>query len=378
MKKVAQARPPSPLPPSGIITLDSTLRRFFGGPEAVALLAPGQGLIVAFSGGVDSTALLLGLARLAPEAGFSLIAAHLDHGLDPGSAERARSAAGIAAAVGVSCEVERRCVPDLRLPGESSEVAGRRIRYAYLKDVQARHGSRWVATAHQRGDQAETVLLRLLFGSGVEGLAGIRPVDGAVVRPLLDLPRATLAAVVAEAALAPLADPGNSDLAVPRNRLRHRVLPALAAEDPEIEERLARLAGAAARARRALERRLAEELLLDAATGLGGEPEDRRDEGAAAVRREQLARLPEPLRPLALASLHRRAGAPYPASRAARAELARQLASPHRVGCDCGGGWRWQVEGDLLVLRYRGPSPLLSSPLPQPSPSQGGGTATQR
>ena len=327
-----------------------TLRRFFGGPASLAPLARGQTLVVAFSGGVDSTALLVGLARLEPEAGWRLVAAHLDHGLDPGSAERAAVAAELAAAVGVPFECERRSVPDLRLPGESCEVAARRVRYTYLEEVRARHGARWVATGHHRGDQAETVLLRLLFGSGVEGLAGIRPVDGAVVRPLLDLPRAELASVVAAAGLTALADPGNGDLAVPRNRLRHRVLPALAAADPDIEERLARLAGAAARARRALERRLGDGLLSLASAGPG------EVEGTAAVRRQHFADLPEPLRTVALAILHRRAGAPYPASRAARAELARQLASPHRVGCDCGGGWRWQGEGDLLVLRHRSPT----------------------
>jgi tRNA(Ile)-lysidine synthase len=322
------------------------LERFL---DHTAHVTSGDRLVVAFSGGPDSTALLWGLCQLAPRYGFEVSAAHLDHGLDPGSAARAAAARDLATALGAPIVVERRDVAGLRRAGESPEAAARRVRYGFLEEVRERRRARWIATAHHRDDQAETVVLRLLFGSGLAGLAGIRPVHGAVLRPLLDLGRAELAAAVAAAGLAPLADPTNSDLTVPRNRIRHLLLPVLADTAGLAEHELAeRLAGLAARARGAtirldgsLDRR------LDPAAGPGLSP-------------ARLAALPEPLALWALAAAERRAGAPYPASLGARRELLRQVAGlagavdrqaagGGRLGCDCGGGWRWEGDGRRLA-----------------------------
>lgn len=316
------------------MSLLSSLDSFFRG---TAPLAPGDGIVVAFSGGPDSTALLLGLSRL----GISIHAAHLDHGLDGGSAGRAAAAARVAVQLGVPFVGERRPVPDLRSPGESTEAAARRIRYGYLEEVRERLGARYVATAHHRDDQAETVLLRLLFGSGLAGLSGIRAVHGRVIRPLLYLPRILLREEVEAAGLAWVDDPTNQDLRVPRNLVRHRLLPGLDADPAS----LARLSEKALRAGAALDRRL--EGLLEV----------RLLEDGVAVDRGSLLRLPEELIPFALAALHRRAGAAYPAGSAARAELLRQLgAETERLACDCGGGWRWEAAGGLLTLRR----PLLT------------------
>lgn len=302
-----------------------------------APLGSGDGVVAAFSGGPDSTALLLGLARLASHHRIRAIAAHLDHAMDPGSAARSREAARLASSLSVPFVTARRNVPALRRAGESPEAAARRVRYGFLEEVRWETGSRFIATAHHQDDQAETVLLRLLFGSGVSGLSGVRPVHGAIVRPLLSLPRAELARAVDAAGLSPVDDPTNRDLSAPRNRLRHGVLPRLAAEDPA---RLARLAGKAARATEAVERRLAAVL----------SPQE--VPGGIAVSRRELEALPEPLLPFALAALHRKAGAPYPAGAAARAELLRQTAAGG-AGCDCGGGWRWAIRGGLFVLTRR-------------------------
>jgi tRNA(Ile)-lysidine synthase len=312
------------------------LEAFFGNE---APLGPGDGVVVAFSGGPDSTALLLGLSRLASRRPVRVVAAHLDHGMDDGSADRAAAAGRLAARLGVPFVTERREVPALRRPAESPEVAGRRERYAFLERVRRETEARWIATGHHRDDQAETVLLRLAYGSGLEGLAGIRSLHGAVVRPLLGLSRKELRAAVDAAGVVPVEDPTNADLGLPRNRLRRRLLPALEDGDPGTAERLARLAGKARTAGDALERRL------------GGFV--RPAAGGISIERGLLESLPAPLRPFALAVLHRRAGAPYPAGSAARAELLRQIGERGRAGCDCGGGWRWEASGDLLVLRRR-------------------------
>ena len=319
-----------------------TLHRFFTGP---APAGPGDLVVVAFSGGPDSTALLQGLAELAPARSLRLLAAHLDHGLDPGSAGRAAAARREAERLGVEYVAERREVAARARRGESPEAAARGVRYDYLEEVRDQRDGRWIATAHHRDDQAETVLLRLLQGTGLEGLAGIQPVRGRVVRPLLELGRAQLERELQAGcgdSIEPLVDPTNWDLRVPRNRVRLALLPLLEAGDPDAGKALARLAGAARRARAALDRRL--EALLEPI----GDP----DESRATIRWEAFESLPEPLRPHVLAFLERRAGASYPASRGSREELARQLAAPgsSRVGCDLPRGWRWESDGPILTV----------------------------
>ena len=327
--------------------------------------APGDRLVVAFSGGCDSTALLWGLSRLAPAWGIRLVAAHLDHAMDAASAERADRAARLARRLGVPVVAARRAVGARRRPGESPEAAARRIRYEFLDEVRRGCRARHVATAHHRDDQAETVLLRLRFGSGLRGLAAIQETAGTVVRPLLALPRAALRQAVADAGLVPVEDPGNHDPRQPRARVRHQVLPLLAREgavDPaRLAADLASLATRAQQALPALDRRLAAAIGLRVEAGEEGEGGEDREDGElgkegkegklVTADRRLLAALPAPLLPFALALLHRRAGAALPPSLAAAAELRRQLGPGPRVACDCGAGWRWQAAGERLRLR---------------------------
>jgi tRNA(Ile)-lysidine synthase len=344
------------------VSILASLDSFF---RHAAPASPGDTLLVAFSGGPDSTALLLGLIELASRRGLHLLAAHLDHGADPGSRARAAAAAGAAARLGVECVVERREVPRIARAegwGEGPEAAARRVRYRFLEEIRRERGARWIVTAHHRDDQAETVALRLLHGSGVEGLAGIRARRGRVVRPLLELPREALRRAVEAAGIEALDDPTNRDRSLARNRLRHELLPGLEAAERGTAERLARLAGAAGGARASLERRLSEALCPEPVAG-----------GGVAVLRDAFEALPEALAPHALALLHRRAGAAFPAGRAARAELLRQLAaasggrSGRAAGCDLPGGWRWEVSGRLLaLLRHRPPAPRFAYTLPVP------------
>ncbi|MBI2323505.1 MAG: tRNA lysidine(34) synthetase TilS [Chloroflexi bacterium] len=243
------------------------------------LFKPG-GLVVAVSGGVDSTALLLLLADLAPGIGLVLHVAHFDHRLRRTGAADAQFVSGLAARVGATIRAGRA----ERAP--KSEDDARRARYAFLERVAAERRATAIATGHTRDDQAETVLLHLTRGSGIGGLAGMRPSREGIVRPLLCIGRAETAAVCAAAGIAPREDPTNRSLRYARNRIRRRVLPELAAINPQVSSALARVADAAADiAASHRERAVA---LLDAATrdgaidldALGADP---------AVREEALA-----------------------------------------------------------------------------------------
>lgn len=331
--------------------------------QALAGAAAGEILVIAFSGGPDSLALLLAASRLAPRLQLELVAAHLDHGLDAGSAARAARARELAAPLAASFRLGH---AGERPPGESREAFARRVRYDFLAAA-ARDAARdagqgrraFVATAHHADDQAETVLLRLLFGSGLEGLGGIaarRPLplpepggQAELIRPLLGLRRAALRAAVEAAGLEPIDDPTNLDRRVPRNRVRHALLPHLAAA-ADLTEPLCRLAAAARPAAAGVAGALARRLAA-AATPAG-----------ARLARPGFELLPEVLQGPALSLLHRLAGEAQPAPLEARRELLRQLARGGKVRCDCGGrggrNFYWQADRYTLELRRAaGPEP---------------------
>lgn len=307
-----------------------------------ASISPGEGIVVAFSGGSDSTALLHGLVLWARDRAVSLYAAHLDHGLDDGSASRARRAARIAAALNVPFIAARRPVSAMRHRGESPEEAARRLRYRFLEQVRVERGARYLATAHHRDDQAETVVLRLLQGTGPAGLAAMEPRKGALVRPLLELSRSQLAGWLRHRTPGPLDDPTNRDLAARRNFVRHRLLPALGSSAPDLHRDLAGLAVTAQCARRALDMRMSTALEPRSLPG-----------GGLAVERGRLEQLPTVLLGPALALLHRRAGAETSPGVGVQRELARQLGVGGAVGCDCGAGWALASIGDRVALRRK-------------------------
>ena len=326
--------------PSAAERLIDTLR---SGLLAVPV-EPGDGLLVAFSGGPDSTALLWGLAHLAQPLGLRLHAFHLDHRLDPDSPRRAQHACDLAETFGVplTLEVLQESMP----AGESVEAFARRRRYERLELRAEQMNARFVLTAHHRGDQSETVLLRWLFGSGLIGLAGIRPQRERLLRPLLDIPRREIEQALDELGLKPSLDPTNADLNQPRSRVRHLLLPHLTEEAPDLPARLARLAARTQQVQARLESRLEQHLGL-VTTPVG-----------AAMHRASLQELPESLFPFALALLARRAGAPYPPTAEARQEILRQLAAGGRLGCDCGHGFRVLGDGRTVRCAPAKPSPL--------------------
>ena len=194
-------------------------------------------MVAAVSGGVDSMTLAYLLRfEVGPLAG-RLHVAHLDHRMRSGSEKDALWLAGVCRAWEIPFHSRVAC------PAPVTEADARARRYEFLEGVRARIGAVVVLTGHTADDQAETVLFRLARGSGPAGLAGIRrESSGAVVRPLLDVWRRQVSSFAAIRRIPFREDPTNRDLRWARNRIRHRVLPALERAVPGAAGSLARLA----------------------------------------------------------------------------------------------------------------------------------------
>jgi len=180
----------------------------------------GDVLLVALSGGLDSTVLLQLLTRSAKELGIRVAAAHLDHAMRPDSSDDAEWVEDLCREWNVDLLVRRLDDPP------AGETEARKRRHEFLREARQESGARYLATGHHADDQAETVLFRVLRGTGPAGLAGIRPrtADG-VVRPLLDFWREELAGYARDHDIAWREDPTNESLGISRNRLRHEILP---------------------------------------------------------------------------------------------------------------------------------------------------------
>ncbi len=206
------------------------------------LLEPGDRVLVAISGGPDSTALLHVLLHLQARLQVTLEAATVDHGLRPASRVEAGDVAAVCAALGVACQTIEIDLPASRRPGESIQTAARRLRLAALEQVALRRGCARIALGHSADDQAETILFRIVRGTGPRGLSGIPYRRGPFVRPLLDVRRREVLAFLRRRRLSFLEDPSNADPRFARSRVRHRWLPYLAEENPRIVEALLGLA----------------------------------------------------------------------------------------------------------------------------------------
>ncbi len=206
-------------------------------------LAPENPLLVGFSGGPDSSALLHALHML----GYQVLVAHLDHGLRPESADDSRNAEQVAASYGVPFFTARADVAVLAKAAKLSiEEAAREERYRFLFRLAAEQGARAVAVAHTADDQTETVLMHLLRGAGPAGLRGMPPrllpnpwsKTIPLVRPLLGIWRGEVMDYCAANKLKVLHDPSNTDTLFFRNRLRHELLPLLESYAPGFKTRL--------------------------------------------------------------------------------------------------------------------------------------------
>jgi tRNA(Ile)-lysidine synthase len=213
------------------------------------LLDPGDRVLAAVSGGSDSVALLFILKMLEPDAPWSLAGVvHVHHGLRPGDADEDEGfCRALAARLDLPIEVAHVDVA-ARAAGrrQSREAAARVLRYEAFEAAAGALSATRVVTGHTRDDQAETVLLRLLRGTGTRGLSGVRARRGLYARPLLDCDRAALRAFLAERDEPFRDDRSNLDETIPRNRIRHTLLPRLAAEWPGAAAALARTAELAA------------------------------------------------------------------------------------------------------------------------------------
>lgn len=229
------------------------MRRALRGPCKVE---PGSRLLVAVSGGTDSTALLLGLARLTHEFSFVLHVAHLHHGLRGEEADRDREfVTALCERLGISCtSVAWNTKARMRRRGLKGQAGLRLLRREFLRSVSRRIGASAIATGHTSDDQLETFLMRLTRGSGLRGLGGMSARRGMWIRPLLSATRADLTADLRAAGQSWREDASNADPHYARSRLRHGAVTALAlaAEPTDPARARTRLARHAAEATREL------------------------------------------------------------------------------------------------------------------------------
>lgn len=314
---------------------------------AYRMMPAGTLVLAAVSGGADSVALLLLLSELKDRLGFRLAVAHYEHGIrGEASLEDARFVRELAGRLKLDCLVERGDVPALeRLWKCGMEDAARRARYAFFERAMQALGADRVALAHHRRDQAETLLLHWVRGAGLNGLCGMRPVQGAYVRPLLQATPEQLRAYLIRQGQSWREDETNADPDQPRAMLRHTVLPALARINPSVVETLCANAEGIAQDVEYLET-----LARNALEGM-----------AHAMPYGGVARWTEDREPALagrmLRTLAARWGMPEP-DRAQTLRMAALLEKP-RGTVNLPGGWRMEKHGANVHLMKPNPRPWL-------------------
>ena len=162
---------------------ESRVYNFIKGKE---MITPGKTVLVGFSGGADSTALLLVLWELKRLLQIELVAVHVNHGIREEAGKDAEFTRSFCEKLGIKFHLVEKDIP--ALSGEwkmTEEEAGRKVRYDAFEEIAAQNGASYIAVAHHQNDVAETLLMNLLRGSGIHGAGGIRPVRGKIIRPLL-------------------------------------------------------------------------------------------------------------------------------------------------------------------------------------------------
>ena len=226
--------------PTAVASESAILRARFGKHLAALDIAPAH-LLVAVSGGPDSVALLDLLSAARDTAAIELTVAHVDHGIHPDSSRVAQAVRSLAAEYGLPFVTRR-----LALGTQASETRARTARYRALEAMRRGAKADAIVTAHHADDQAETVLMRVLRGSGPAGLAAMAPRRGRILRPLLPFGRDDLARHLQVIGRSSWADPSNTDPSHLRSWIRSAILPALRRRLPDVEARLTSLAEQAA------------------------------------------------------------------------------------------------------------------------------------
>jgi tRNA(Ile)-lysidine synthase len=211
-------------------------------PVDESLIAEGDKVLAAVSGGADSMALLSILHKLSSQIGFELAVGHFDHRLREASSVEKRRVEVMASNLGVPfyCgegDVRSRA----KARGETVEEAARKLRYRYLFKLAGDIGADLIATGHTRDDQIETILMRILRGTGVRGLAGIQVKRGKLIRPILGMSHRQAVTYCQINHIAHVEDPSNRDRRFTRNWIRYELLPVLKNNFPNVGENLLRL-----------------------------------------------------------------------------------------------------------------------------------------
>jgi tRNA(Ile)-lysidine synthase len=298
------------------------------------LTVKGERVLVAFSGGHDSTALLLALR----EQGHDIVAAHYDHALQEGSVLVAEHVRRLCETLGVPLITGRRGAP---LAKGSVQAAARTLRYGFLERAAEEAGASKIALAHTADDVVEGAAMHLLRGCGLAGLRGMPERRGLFVRPLLNVWRTDVMAYLESRGVIAIEDPANSNLTYMRVRMRKRLLPALERDRPGIVRRLHAAAASAA-------------AMQDTITA----------QARGTRSREAIASMSLPVAAECLRTLYSEAGGRLPSLSRGQLEAMIRLAAGRRggAGIDLPGGLRFRVVGSRAEVVPRVP-PLMRSVL---------------
>ena len=197
-----------------------------------SLIEKGDSVLVALSGGADSVCLTHALSSVKDELGIKLHTAHVNHGIRGAEAKRDEEfAKRFSSSLGIECHVLHADIPAIaKEKGISDETAGREIRYDYFKKLCETFGIDKIATAHNKNDNAETLLMNFMRGSSVNGLSGIPHKRDNIIRPILDISRAEIEKYCAENNLEYVTDSTNNELLYTRNKIRHILMPLIEKE----------------------------------------------------------------------------------------------------------------------------------------------------
>jgi len=320
---------------------DAVLGQFADAWKGLGCPRAWRRLLVAVSGGPDSLALLHLLHASRDRHRFDLVVAHADHGIHPSSDAVARAVVRAADGLGLQTTIGR-----LHLGPGTSETTARNARQRWLEETRRHEAADAIVYAHHQDDQVETILLRVLGGSGPAGLAGMVPRQGRRLRPLLGFRKADLVAWLDAKGIQGWLDPSNDDPAHERAWLRTVVIPLLVEREPAVTERLLRLGSQAAAGRRAWD------AALDELPGVEAE----RTANRISVAALPLATYDSALAVALLQAAARRGGGVLGARRAERLlEMVRRGRSGSVM--ELGGAWRAELSLGRICFYQAAPSP---------------------